>query len=147
MSTAVSLLIRFGLIVFVVALGANPRWRLSRFMFKSRGPRTDVVCLTRRQLFAEGAKFIYLAVCCFAAMWAAIGIGDAVGVDLLESTPGGVVVFILALLMVVCAVAGVYMLLRGAFRSRSYVPPAHCGAQRVRGSDEIARDATRPITW
>jgi hypothetical protein len=148
MSTALNLLIRVGLLVFVVVLGVNPRWRVSRFMFRSRGPRTDVVCLTRRQLFAEGTKALYLALFCFLSVWAGTSIGEAVGVDLMGgSIPGGVFVFVLSILMVIFAVAGIYMLIRGVFRSPGYVPPPHCGGRRVRTTDEIANDATRPISW
>ena len=148
MSTALSVVIRLALVAFVVVLGVNPRWRFSRFMFRSRGPRTDVECLTRRQLFAEGTKFLFLAVFCFLALWAGIGIGEALGVDLMGgSTLGGVFVFIVSIFMLICAVAGVYMLVRGVFRSPRYVPPPHCGARRARTTEQITDDATRPITW
>jgi hypothetical protein len=126
-STAAIVALKLALLAFVVLLGVNPRWPLSRFMFRSRGPRTDVVCLTRRQLFAEGTKFLYLAVLAFAVMWTAGSIGDAMGVDLLDRPLGVGVFFIVAILFGMFILAGAYMLVRGLFRSRRYVPPRHCG--------------------
>jgi hypothetical protein len=127
MSSAAIVAMKVALIAFVVLLGVNPRWPLSRFMFRSRGPRSDVVCLTRRQLFAEGAKFLYLAVLGFVVMWAAVSIGDAMKVDLFGSPLAGGAFFIVAILFGMSILAGAYMLVRGLFRSPRYVPPPHCG--------------------
>jgi|1186.fasta_scaffold515778_2 hypothetical protein len=117
---------KLGLVAFVVLLGVNPRWPLSRFMFKSRGPRSDVVCLTRRQLFAEGTKFFYLALLCFVVLWAGFSVGDAVGKDLTEIPVGMAITFIVSILLGMFVLGGVYMVVRGLFRSPRYVPPPHC---------------------
>lgn len=126
------LMIKLALIAFVVLLGVNPRWRLSRFMFKSRGPRSDVVCLTRRQLFAEGVKYLYLAVIAFLLLWIVSGIAEAMRNDLDGSAPVMGATFILGILMAIFVLAGLYMLVRGLFRSPRYVPPPHC--VQARGS-------------
>lgn len=123
--------IQLGLVACVVLLGVNPRWRLSRFMFKSRGPRSDVECLTRRQLFAEGVKYLYLAVIAFLLLWIVAGIADAMRNDLEGSAPVMGATFILGILMAIFVLAGIYMLVRGVFRSSRYVPPPHCGQVRA----------------
>lgn len=136
--------VKLGLLAFVALLGSNPRWRLSRFMFKSRGPRGDVVCLTRRQLFAEGTKFLYLAVLCFDAIWTAGSIADALGADLLANPVGGGAFFIAAILTAIFALGGVYMLARGLFRSPHYVPPPHCRGARPADPDARVRPMRGP---
>ena len=137
MSVTVIVALKLALIAFVVLLGVNPRWPLSRFMFRSRGPRSDVECLTRRQLFAEGAKFLYLAVLAFVVMWAAGSIGDVMGVDLFDRPLAVGAFFIVALLFGMFILAGTYMLIRGLLRSPRDVPPPHCGAMP---SPEPARE-------
>jgi hypothetical protein len=137
MSAGAIVAVRLALLACVVLLGINPRWRLSRFMFKSRGPRSDVVCLTRRQLFAEGTKFLYVAALCFSAIWAATSVADALGVDLLATALGGGAFFVVAILMAIFALGGAYMLIRGLFRSPRYVPPLHCGGERPVDPDPL----------
>lgn len=143
MSDGAIVAVKLALIAFVVLLGVNPRWRLSRFMFKSRGPRGDVECLTRRQLFAEGVKFLYLAVLCFLAMWAAGSIADAMGVDLFERPLATAVFFIVAILFAMFVLGGAYMLVRSLFRSPRYVPPPHCGQARA----AVAMDDGQATRW
>jgi len=130
MSAGLITLVKLALIAVVVVLGLNPRWPLARFMFRSRGPRSDVECLTRRQLFAEGVKFLYLALLLFLVVWAVGSVGDAVGVDLLEKPLGMGVTFVCFILSGIFMLGGVYLLLRGLFRSAGYVPPPHCGGAR-----------------
>ena len=134
MNAGAAVAVKLGLVALVVLLGVNPRWRLSRFMFRSRGPRGDVVCLTRRQLFAEGAKFLYLAVLCLVALWGALSVADAARVDPLASPLAGGAFFIAVVLCAIFVLGGVYLLVRGLFRSPRYVPPPHCGRARDAGS-------------
>ena len=143
MSNGAIVAVKLALIAFVVLLGANPRWPLSRFMFRSRGPRSDVECLTRRQLFAEGVKFLYLAVLCFLAMWAAGSVADAVGGDLFEQPVATGAFFIVAILFAMFILGGAYMLVRGLFRSPRYVPPPHCGKART----AVATDDGQATRW
>jgi hypothetical protein len=135
--------VKLALIAFVVLLGANPRWPLSRFMFKSRGPRSDVECLTRRQLFAEGVKFLYLAVLCFLALWAAGTVADAMGRDLFERPLATGAFFIVAILFAMFVLGGAYMLVRGLFRSPGYVPPPRCGQAPA----AVATDDGQATRW
>jgi hypothetical protein len=128
------------LVAVVVVLGVNPRWRLSRFLWKSRGPRGDVVCLTRRQLLAEGAKYLYVAVLCFLAMWLLQAGSEAFAVAESSAVMGAF--FITSILMGMAVLAGVYMLVRGVFRSSRYVPPAHCG-QRTEVPSRLVPPADR----
>jgi len=127
------------LVAVVVVLGVNPRWRLSRFMWKSRGPRGDVVCLTRRQLFAEGTKYLYLAVLCFLAMWLLQAGAEAFGFAGSSAVMGAL--FVTSILMGMAVLAGVYMLVRGVFRSARYVPPAHCGQRTEDRLGPVSRAA------
>jgi hypothetical protein len=116
--------VKLALVAFVVLLGVHPRWRLSRFMFKSRGPRSDVVFLTRRQLFAEGAKYLYLAVLGIGVIWVAGSVGEALGGDAFATTVGAAALFIVGILSAMFILGGAYLLVRGLFRSPRYVPPS-----------------------
>jgi hypothetical protein len=143
MSALAIIAVKLALVALVVLLGVHPRWPLSRFMFRSRGPRSDVACLTRRQLLAEGTKFLYLALLCFAALWAALGIGEAIGQDPLDRPLPMAAFFIVSILFAMFVLGGAYLLLRGLLRSPRYVPPGHCAeARRDTGGRPGRRGAT-----
>jgi hypothetical protein len=67
------------LLVFVAVLWFRSDWWLSRHLFSRWGPRTDVPCMTRRELLAEGVRFLLLGALC-AGVWLAVAlIADALG--------------------------------------------------------------------
>jgi hypothetical protein len=116
------------LLAFIAVLRLNPGWWLSQHLFSQWGPRTDVPCMTRRELLGEGVRFLWLG---------ALMLGVTVTVSFIAGRDGFfehpalvALMFMAAILMAMGFAAGGYMLLRGLLRSPRYVPPANCGRGR-----------------
>ena len=115
--------------LFIAVLVLNRHWWLSEHLFSQWGPRTDVPCMSRRELFAEGLRFLLLAAVCAAVLLAFGWILDRVGLG--ERPAAMAILFLGFVLTAMGSVAGAYMLVRGAFRPRRYVPPPECWKARI----------------
>ncbi|HEU0051748.1 MAG TPA: hypothetical protein VFQ39_01180 [Longimicrobium sp.] len=120
------------LALFVLLLRRNRRWWLSEHLFSRWGPRTDVPCMTRRELLAEGVRWLLLGALCLGVLVAAAWTADAFGRA--EWPPAMAATFLLFILAAMGFGAGAYLLLRGLFRSRRYVRPAECWQTHVAGA-------------
>lgn len=129
------------LAVFIAVLRRNRHWWLSEHLFSQWGPRTDVPCMTRRELFAASLHFLLLGALCAAILSTLAWAMDRMGVA--ESRPAILITFLGAILSAMGFFAAAYMLVRGLFRSPRYVPPPHCGQARA----AAAMDDGRATRW
>jgi hypothetical protein len=124
MTIAGILAVYAALFVFVAVLWLTPGWWLSQHLFSQWGPRTDVPCMTRRELLGEGMRFVLLG---GLMLGVTITIDAVAGDDgFLEHPSLGALFLIAAILMLMGIAGGCYLLIRGLFRSPRYVPPPQC---------------------
>lgn len=112
------------LFAFIALLRKNPGWWLSQHLFSQWGPRTDVPCMTRRELFGEGLRFLLLGALCAAIFVTLAWVLDRLGVA--EAPAAMATTFLAFILSAMGFFAAGYLFVRGLFRSRRYVPPPDC---------------------
>jgi len=117
------------LAVFIAVLRINRHWWLSEHLFSQWGPRTDVPCMKRRELFAEGLRFLLLGALCFAVFITLAWVLDRLRVG---ETPAAIAITFLAFILSAMGfAAAAYLFLRGLFRGRRYILPPECYKHRI----------------
>jgi hypothetical protein len=116
------------LAVFIAVLRMNRHWWLSEHLFSEWGPRTDVPCMTRRELFVDGLRFLLLGTLCAVILATIAWVLDRLGAG--ETPAAMLLTFLGFILSAMGFVAAAYLIIRGLFRSRRYVPLPHCGQVR-----------------
>jgi hypothetical protein len=117
------------LAVFIAVLRMNRHWWLSEHLFSEWGPRTDVPCMTRRELFVEGLRFLLLGMLCTVILVTVAWVLDRLGAG--ETPVAMLLTFLGFILSAMGFSAAVYLIIRGLFRSRRYVPPPECHGHRI----------------
>jgi hypothetical protein len=144
MTVAAILAIYCALASFVALLKLSPDWWLSQHLFSSWGPRTDVRCMTRRELFASGLKFLALALFCLGFFLIVSVVAPMLGLQIDTSPTVATLFFASAIFVMMGTAAGLYLLLRSLFRSRRYVLPGDCTSAVGSAGTAVATVPSRP---